>query len=81
MQLTNTFLNINSDYKWVGTPAVFHEFIKRLHAYKADDIDLHFGHQHSGCGSGFKFEYHLRIEDEEQWFPCWEQVRQHTARK
>ena len=27
------------------------------------------------CWKGFKLDYYLRLEDMQQWFPCWMHVR------
>ena len=39
--------------------------------------DGHFMVSSTFCGAsaGFKLDYYLRLEDMEQWFPCWMQAR------
>lgn len=31
------------------------------------------------CWRGFKLDYYLRLEDMQQWFPCWMHVRPTTS--
>lgn len=73
---------VNSHLKrtggWDESVDDFHEFVKALHVHGVDTIDAHFRPQFRACGADrgfnpFNFEYYLRIEDQSQWFPCWEQ--------
>ena len=36
--------------------------------------DGHFMRSSTMCWKGFKLDYYLRLEDMQQWFPCWMHV-------
>lgn len=41
--------------------------------------DDHFAMASTMCSASFRMDYYLRLEDMDQWFPCWMQVRLHIS--
>eukprot|EP00892_Ulva_mutabilis_P004367 jgi/Ulvmu1/2301/UM013_0149.1 len=69
----NTHFGVPPGTKWDNTPLGFRSFVRALWEKGVSAIDLHFQPAVTVCGGAhnFRYDYYLRLEDLQNWFPCW----------
>eukprot|EP00892_Ulva_mutabilis_P001655 jgi/Ulvmu1/11490/UM077_0039.1 len=73
-RLVNRDLGLPDDTEWTDTPADFQSFVRALVAMQAfGSINSHFRSAVRVCAGSpnFRYDYYLRLEELEQWLPCW----------
>ena len=70
---TNRALGRVSNSSFAPTVESFAHFLDLLEERGTIDINDHFQQAALVCDGGqFQYEYYLRLEDMNEWFPCWE---------
>lgn len=67
----NKHLQFEPQARWQPSVRDFHSFVRALALRGVDGVDNHFRSAVAVCTETFKFDYYLRLEEMEEWFPCW----------
>ena len=73
-KLVNRDLGMPEETEWADTAADFRAFVRALAAMpKFRSINSHFRPSVPVCAGpqNFRYDYYLRLEELEQWLPCW----------
>lgn len=68
----NTHFGLPPETTWEDTPEAFRRFVHALWERGVSSVDTHFQPAVNVCGGAhnFRYDYYLRLEDLQNWFPC-----------